>query len=550
MSQWRTRTPGGALAIGPSWRRTEDGWYLPEHTLAWSVMDWASENLVQPDGDGAGEQWEWTQEQARLLAWWYAIDESGRFIYRRGVLRRLKGWGKDPFAAAVSLVEFLGPCRFGGWEPDGSPAAVPATPAWVQVVGAAREQTKNTMTLISPMLGGRDGARRLGVDLGKEVLYGPRSARLESVTSSPRTLEGGRPSLVVANETHQWVSSNEGHELSRVIQRNLAKNRDGSARVLAITNSHEPGDGSVGEADWDAWEAIETGKATARDFLYDSLEAGPDTKLTDPASLRRGLLGARGDSVWLDVDRLAAEIMDPTTPVSISRRFYLNQLVASDDSLFSRQEWDACEAPGRIEEGEAVTMFFDGSHSDDHTGLVICRVEDGLLQVAGYWRPEDFGGQIPRVDVDTTVEQMFHRYQVVGFFADRRYWESYIDSWAIKYGKSLKIWAGARSGPKAHPIDFDMRYRTEEFCNACARFVVDVTDRSLRHDGNAALSQHVNNTRRAVTRYGFSVRKISPDSPRKIDLTVCAIGAREIRRRLLAAGVDVSSGVKHEVFAF
>lgn len=550
MSEWRTTTPAGGLAIGPTWRRTEDGWWLPEHTLAWQAMDWASENLIQPDGERAGEPWQWTNEQARLLAWWYAIDPSGRFIYRRGVLRRLKGWGKDPFAAALSLIEMLGPCRFGGWDSYGEPIAIPATPAWVQVVGAAREQTKNTMTLIAPMIGGKSGARRLGVDLGKEVIYGPNSARLESVTSSPRTLEGGRPSFVVANETHQWVASNEGLELARVISRNLAKNRDGSARSLAITNSHEPGDGSVGEQDWDGWEAIETGKAKARDFLYDCLEAGPDTVLGEEESLRRGLIAARGDSEWLDVDRLLAEIMDPTASVSMIRRFYLNQLVASDDSLFARHAWDACETSERLQPGDAITMFFDGSHSDDHTGLVACRVEDGLLSVLGYWRPEDSGGQIPRQDVDAAVEYAFNTYRVIGFFADRRFWESYIDTWAERYGKGLKIWAGPKSGPKAHPIDFDMRYRLEEFSNASARFVTDVTDGTLLHEGHAALSQHVHNTRRAVNRYGFSVRKTSKDSPRKIDLAVCAIGAREIRRRLRSAGIDVSRGADRAVYAF
>jgi hypothetical protein len=54
---------------------------------------WAFETLLQPDGPEAGEPWRFTDEQYRFLLWWYAIDESGRFIYRRGVLRRLKGWG-------------------------------------------------------------------------------------------------------------------------------------------------------------------------------------------------------------------------------------------------------------------------------------------------------------------------------------------------------------------------------------------------------------------------------------------------------------------------
>lgn len=34
-----------------------------------------------------------TKEQKRFILWWYAIDAQGKFIYRDGVLGRIKGWG-------------------------------------------------------------------------------------------------------------------------------------------------------------------------------------------------------------------------------------------------------------------------------------------------------------------------------------------------------------------------------------------------------------------------------------------------------------------------
>lgn len=82
------------VAIGPTWQRNADGsWLLPEKTLGWHVIEWAARHLVQPDGPDAGQPWRWTDEQARLLLWWYAVDEYGRFLFRRGVIRRMKGWG-------------------------------------------------------------------------------------------------------------------------------------------------------------------------------------------------------------------------------------------------------------------------------------------------------------------------------------------------------------------------------------------------------------------------------------------------------------------------
>jgi hypothetical protein len=44
-----------------------------------------------PDGDGVFMP---TLEQARFLLWWYAVNENGKYVYREGVFRRLKGAGK------------------------------------------------------------------------------------------------------------------------------------------------------------------------------------------------------------------------------------------------------------------------------------------------------------------------------------------------------------------------------------------------------------------------------------------------------------------------
>jgi hypothetical protein len=85
--------------IGPSWTRGPLGNYLtPEDlglkTLGWQIAAWCTKYLNGLDGG----RWQFTNEQFRLLLWWYAVDENGRFAYRKGVLQRLKGWGKDPFA--------------------------------------------------------------------------------------------------------------------------------------------------------------------------------------------------------------------------------------------------------------------------------------------------------------------------------------------------------------------------------------------------------------------------------------------------------------------
>ena len=77
-------------------------------TLGFGVLAWIEDHLVQPDGPTAGDPFETTAEQVNFVLWLYAVDDSGRFVYRRGVLRRAKGWGKSPFVGALCLAEFSG----------------------------------------------------------------------------------------------------------------------------------------------------------------------------------------------------------------------------------------------------------------------------------------------------------------------------------------------------------------------------------------------------------------------------------------------------------
>lgn len=76
--------------LGPTWQRHPDGsWHLPQWTLGWEIAGWCAAYL-----DGAdGGPWKFTSEQLRFVLWWYAIDRHGNFLYRKGTLQRLKGWG-------------------------------------------------------------------------------------------------------------------------------------------------------------------------------------------------------------------------------------------------------------------------------------------------------------------------------------------------------------------------------------------------------------------------------------------------------------------------
>ncbi len=400
-------------------------------------------------------------------------------MYRRATLRRAKGWGKDPVGSVLAVLEAIGPCRFGGWAlggehardfgvdvdytySAGEPIVVPNPAGWVQVAAVSREQTRTTMRLFP------GSSRRPPGSASRS-----RCTRRSSISVRPvgdrgdhELAEVGRGPAVHVRDPQRiqnWLATNDGHEMAEVVDGNLTKSRDGAARALSMCNAHVPGQDSVGEREWDAWQAIEQGRSRATDVLYDALEAPPDTELADEASLRRGLVAARGDSTWLDVDRHVAEIYDPRTRPP--------RPGASSSTRSSRPRTRGSRPgvrPSRPTAGAAaradghITLGFDGSKTDDHSALMACRVTDGAMFGLGVWDPAEHGGEAPRDQIDGKVRWAFGTYDVVGFFSDLEGWESYVDRWDEELGRERNRELLVKASPK-HRIAWDIRARGREF---------------------------------------------------------------------------------------
>lgn len=604
--------------LGPSWQRNEDGtWLLPERTLGWEIIGWIAENL-QLDGEPVSL----TLEQMRLILWIYAIDEFGRWVYRDLVLQRMKGHGKDPIAAMLCAVEFVGPCRFSHWATAadvaraakrglvievGDPVAKENVNAWVQVVAVAQEQTKNTMQLLASIFT-KACIEKHGIDLNKEKIYAyGAQRRIEISSSSWRAMEGNRPTFVIRNETHHWRPALEGDQLAGVIRRNLGKSKNGSARGMSITNAYSPGENSYAEVQRNAYLAMLEGLVPDTGTMYDSLEAPLGTTLIPPYTriedddgvlmmvvekyeadgireaqmvmpdhdtirfhLRRILMAVRGDAVWLDVDRLIEEILSDEMPAEESKRFYLNSVNLGDDASFNPEDLAATIHPSIAEsrrgwEGDPlrvgwsivapsdpIAIFGDGSKSNDSTGLVGCRLSDGYTFTIGVWqKPKGERGRnwlAPRDEIDTRVHEAFERFNVVGFWFDpshtkddedeTRYWDILVDAWHQQWGDQLQAWAQL-SGDRRSSVGWDMTspQRQVDFVNAVERFTDELESRIFLHDGHPALLDHLRNARRNMTIAGLSISKASRNSKKKIDLAVCAVGARMLRRVIMNAGL-------------
>lgn len=542
---------------GPVWQKTVDGqWYLPEKTLGWEVLNWWAEYVNSPGSSGG--PFIPTLEQARFTLWWYAVDDNGKYSYREGVLRRLKGWGKDPFCAALALVELCGPVAFSHFDESGNPVGKQRHAAWITVAAVSQDQTKNTFRLFPVMITKRlKSEHRLEVN--RFIIHAENGGCIEAATSSPASIEGNRPTLVIENETQWWGTGpagevNEGHVMHGAVIGNLTKIP--SARRLAICNAHIPGNDTVAEQDYDDWQDILGGKAVVTNMLYDAVEAPSDTPVSeippqsqDPegfeagvAKLRLGVEIARGDSYWLPVDEIVLSILDTKNPITESRRKFLNQVNASEDSWIAPTQWDSIvlyDKSFALQKGERITLGFDGSKSNDWTALVACRVHDGMLFLIQSWNPEQYpDNEVPRDQVDATVRSCFEAYDVVAFRADVKEFESYVDQWGNDFKDRLSVNASPNN-----PVAFDMRGNQKKFAFDCERFLDAVLERELNHDGNPILRAHVLNAKRFPTTYdAIAIRKATKASKKKIDAAVCAVLAFGARQEFLMSNHNVGQG--------
>jgi len=524
-------------------------------TLGYGAIAWIEATLFRPDG--VEEYMRLTAEQRDFVLWFYALDDRGTFRYRRAVLRRAKGWGKSPFLGAIALAELCGPTRFGGWDDEGYPFGVREPLPWIVIAGVSEAQTKNTLDAIRAMAGDQAFVDAYGVDIGMTRILLPGGGKIVPATASASTQEGGRVTFAILDETHHWTQSNRGHDLADVIRRNLGK-MDG--RSIETTNAHEPGRDSTAEKSYLDHRAIVEGRAIGDGILYDSREAPSDLDLADAEQVMAGLIAAYGDSYWVNLERILAEVYDPGTTAEESRRFYLNQIVAAADSWLAPAEWHKNRrddlaplrhgTPGsKHAKGDLVTLGFDGALTDDSTALVACRVDDGAAFLLAIWEkpegPKGQGWEVPKDQVRDAVAHAFATLDVSAFFADVAYWETDVDAWRDEHAERLLVKATTK-----HAVGYDMRAHQMETVRGVEtlhRAIVDGDQPWGPHDllagpgagsvqAHDVLTRHVLNARRRPNRWGVSFGKETRESPLKVDALASLILARMARSRVLADG--------------
>lgn len=536
-SDWESLSPDERLVTLPK--------TVPDLTLGWEAALWAENWLIQPNGPWAGQKFTLTKGQLRFLLHWYGLNDDGSWLYHHGVRRLAKGSGKSPFAGVLSLVEFCAPVRLYDFDPD-SPGGVVGKAVdmpLVQIAATSKDQTANTMRMVRAFAPkGSMVVDQFLLDPGKTKYYRAPEGTLEVITSSATSAEGAEGSFCVADETEHWKPSNGGVELHSTIMDNLAKS---GSRMLETSNAWVPGEDTVAEATWDSWLAQEEGRVKSdTKILYDARIAPANANMTDADSLEEALKFVYADCPWQNIVPIMNRIWSPAAKPNDSQRKYLNRPADAHDSWIESGSFlNNVDRSRTVDKSEEIAMFFDGSKSNDHTALIGCCIEDGHVFTIGVWEPEkELGEEVDVRLVDLMVKECKDKYKVKGFFGDVKEWESFVKVSWVDWFEDGDLVIEASGGKDPQVIAWDMRAKTFDFTRACELVKAEIDRGEFTHDGHPALVRHVLNARTRVNRFGESIGKESPKSAKKIDAAVCMIGARMVRRLVLAA--DDSSSAK------
>lgn len=512
---------------------------IPKRTLGYDIIAWGNTFLAQPDGEFKGDTWKYSKEQARFILWYYALDAKGRFIYRRALLARPKGWGKSPLLAAIACTELIGPVAFDGWDSNGMPIGRPSYSPLIQLAAVSEAQTDNTMSLVIEMLGEGYASDYYALDIGKSRILVP-GGKLEPVTAQAKSREGQRPTFAVLDETHLWIPSNGGDKLAATIRRNLGKI---NGRSVETTNAYLPGEESVAEDSQAYWEQIQRGEVINPGLMYDFRQAPAGAPYERSPERRAALVSVYGDAAkenggWVDLDRIEQEMDDPATKEADGRRFYFNQITQGSLQWIDPQKWKNChdEHLRPLTKTDPITLGFDGGIRDDSTALVACRIEDGAIFPIHVWEKPDNNKEweVDFVSVDLFVRDTLEEYNVIRMNCDPAYWQDIVGRWAIDFEGIVWEWWTNRKKAMAESNE---------------RFHTAVMKSELKHGNNEVLTRHVLNAHIEETPWGDLLRKDIRGGSRKIDAAVAAILAYEARGEAIEDGFLAKKN-KKTVYSF
>ncbi len=533
--------------------------FVVDFPTLWVAIDWVEQHAVIPDGFSAGQRYELADWQTWFYANHYRIKPgydlgdrpaagSPAFYFRRSQVVMPQKAGKGPLTASQCCLEAVGPAMFGGWatggetydcreygcgcgwiyeyEPGEPMGAHWPTPL-IQITAFSEEQAGNIWDALRPMID-KGPLSALIPRVGEEFIRLPNDGRIDRVTSNNQSRLGQRVTFVPQDEVGLWLpmgKDGKGGNMVKVAQTQRRGASGMSGRVVETTNGWDPSENSV---------AQQTAKSalTKPDIFRLHRQAPAHLSFTDKRERMRILRHVYKGSWWVDLGSVNAEAEEiMMTDPGQAERFYGNRIVAGLGQWMDDAMWLAGERLDvLVPEGSAVAGGFDGSDTDDWTAIRL-ETKDGFRftprygpdRRPTYWNPGEWGGTIPRGEVNTAVDEIARRYRLRRFYCDPRDWRSEIGDWALKHGEEEVFeWS---------------TYRIDPMFLALKRSYNDMKSGRSTHDNCPITADHISNARK-VAKPGDKYILGKPDAHRKIDLAMADTLAHEAAADLHAIGPE------------
>lgn len=535
-----------------------DEYVLDFPTLGFLAADWIEAHCTVPGGDFFGlpfvhDGWQlWcTVNHYRVKTGLkFAIGQrlgAPAFFYRRSIVIGPQKVGKSPWGGSLMLFEAVGPsmvigvakggevyrcadeecpCGFQYAYERGEPMGAIRPKSLIQLMAVAETQVENVYGAMQTMV--RGGPLEERVKIREGFMRLPNGGKIEVVTSGVLSKVGAPVTAALADETGLYTVRNKLLKAWSTIQRGLAGMK---GRAIEMSNAWDPAEAS----------AAQQGFESRRPDIFRFYRRPPAnlryTNARDRAKIHRFVYQ---DAPWVDlptIEASAAEIIE--RDVHEAARFYGNICEQGQGAYYEAALWEStvAESPSKSKE---IAVGFDGSRSGDWTAI---RAEtiDGYRFTPTYgpdkrptfWRPDEWGGRIPRSEVTAAMSEIFANFNVSRAYIDPRHWETQADEWAKEFGDDVVVmW----------PTNIISR-----MFEALTRFIEDSIERLTTHDDDPTVKLHMLAARKKAQR-GDKYTLEKPSDNQKIDLAMADILAHEAASDARALGWE--AGSRNQIIVF
>jgi phage terminase large subunit-like protein len=387
-------------------------------------------NLIHGEGDRFAQRFRLLPWHREFLWRWFELDPAAAsWWYNEALVGAERGAVKTEFFAGLALLEMGGPKVFRRVTPI------------VHVAAASYEQTDELFRQVQIMAGGTKDAPVERAPLyglfdvyEHELFYADRRpGRIGRIAAVAGTNEGGKTSLLLGDELHEWTGRKA--RVWTVMTAGLTK-RTPPGRACGMSTPGA-GRGQIPARDTDPllWRLyarglLEQGRPDSR-YLFDwrSTAADPEQLRDDPVALRAALAMMRAADVAWSVEHRAREIESRKIPWHEALRYYLGLWVdvAADSWLVELPGvWDECYDPDAAPpDGTEVVVGVDMALHHDSVGVIVAGIlPDGRVGWwSKAWAPDD-RGRIDHLDVFATIAgSIAQRWRIRSVTYDPRFFE-------------------------------------------------------------------------------------------------------------------------------